>query len=239
MRAPSDLAPGPTLGTPTPPAPAGAAAASAFQSFSPASPRSYRAAMLLAAALLLLATACASPIKRVTDPLVPFERPGYSFLPPPGEGWAYMAQDRVGQHEISFGKKPASPTYSLVASVTESHGREAFRDPQELLTFIRQSAKLDMDPRRFTLRQERIDLDPRFGRLSVRNQFEAEDRGAVNLRGAPHLLLRQVGYVFVLPGQENILVSLMYSERGRPNELNPAFEAQADRFFQGVRLRSR
>lgn len=185
----------------------------------------------------LVFSACASGVRTVTDPHLPLERPSYSVLPPPGDGWRYMSQEQVGRFDLSFGKRSSSPTHTWVATVTETHSLASFRDPAEFLKFVQQSAKAGTDPRRFTLVAAKFELDNRFGAYSVRKVAEAEDRAAVNARGEPFLVLRILGQVFVHPHFGNLIISIDYSERGKRDELDPTFEASANQFLDGLRLK--
>ena len=149
---------------------------------------------------------------------------------------AVHGQRCLGGFGLSFGKQ-TSPTHTLVANVNELHSLAAFGDPAEFLTYVRQSAKAGTNPRRFTVRAEKIDLDPRFGPFSAVTYSEVEDRAAANARGNASLVLKVYGYVFVHAHFPNLVISIDYSERGRRDELDPAFEARAKQFIEGIRLK--
>ncbi len=198
--------------------------------------RACRRIIALALASLVV-SACASGIQKVTDPSRPLERPTYSILPPSGDGWQYMSREQVGRFELSFGKRPTSPTHTFIAAVTETNSRATFTNPSEFLAFIRQATKVDTDPRRLTVLAEQIELDNRFGAYSIRKFIEAEDRTAVNAPRGSSLVMRVQGEVFVHPHFPNVIITIDFSERGRRDELDPAFEARATRFVDGLRLK--
>ena len=63
------------------------------------------------------------------------------------------------------------------------------------------------------------------------------DSAAPNSPGKP-LTIRESGYVVNHPTFPNGVVLIRYSERGVPEDLNPAIEVDGKNILQGVRLES-
>jgi hypothetical protein len=187
--------------------------------------------------LILIATGCLPKyVKQVEDPNIPISRPGYSILPP-GAGWYYMERSQAGRYSLDFGKKYDSRTHTAVASVTEMHTKTTFKNPEEFLSFMTNSMHMDFDPRRFNSIKEEIVLDDRFGKYSLRFYSEAEDHGASISDGTlPFLTMKLCGYIFVHPWIDNLTVQISYSERGRADEIDPAFNEVGQKIFEGFKI---
>ena len=185
---------------------------------------------------LILFIGCASSLKQIKDPNKSFERPSYSVLPPPGDGWVYADQDQAGIFYLAFGKKFDSPTLTLSGLVTEIHSSAQFGDPEEFLNYIKKSKKLDANPRRFKMFEDEFNLDPKFGEYSVKYSTVSEDYGAPNKGNNPFLVLKLYGYIFIHPNFENLIIDISYSERGKVSEIDPDFKTTAKKFIEGMKL---
>lgn len=190
---------------------------------------------------LLFFGGCASPMKRVTDPTLRVERPTYSLLPPQGDGWFYAKQDQLGRFDLGFNKEPSSPTHTIGATVAEIHSYAQFEKPNDFFKYIKQSSKMDADPRRFEIIGEGFELNEKFGPYSILKHVSAKDYAAKNLNGAKYLVLRIYGYIFVHPFFPNLIISIDYSERGKPNELDADddFIKTAQKFIDGLTLKNK
>ena len=186
---------------------------------------------------LILFIGCASPLKQIKDPNKPFERPSYSVLPPPGDGWIYADQNQVGIFNLAFGKKFDSPTHTLSGLVVEIHSSAQFENPEEFLNYIKKSKELDADPRRFKMFEDEFNLDPKFGEYSVKYSSASEDYGAANKGNDPFLILKLYGYIFIHPNFENVIIDISYSERGKVSEIDPDFKTTAKKFIEGIKLK--
>lgn len=185
--------------------------------------------------LSLLLQGCLSAIPTGAGHHTPLEGNGFSILPPGGEGWHLMTKGQVGHFDFVFGKSD-SPTHTVVASVTALTAQRSFATPEEFYSFVREAGSTGIDPGRFTVLYSRFEQDNRFGPWSIFKQTLVEDRRAVNAAGQDALLQRTAGYVLVHTAGQRRLVSIEYSERGTQQELDPGFEAQSRKFFEGLRL---
>jgi len=188
-------------------------------------------------ALSVLILGCASQLKQIKNPNTPFERPGFSILPPPGDHWFYADGEQAGVYNIYFGKKFDSKTHTLVALVSENHGLTKFNSPEEFLNFVKKTMDLQTDPRRFKVQKDELDLDNKFGPYCVRYYTITEDHNPVYKGNAEYLNLENYEYIFVHPNIENVMISVLYSERGNPDEIDPNFDKTAERFFDGLKLK--
>jgi len=186
-------------------------------------------------------SACASPVKRVTDPNLRIERPTYSLLPPQGEGWFYAKQDQLGGLNLGFYKETSSPTHSIFAGVAEIQSNAQFEKPNDFFKYIKQSSKMAAVPRRFEIIWENFELNEKYGPYSVLKYVSAKDYSAKNRDGAIYLVLRIYGYVFVHPFFSNLIISIDYSERGKPNELykDDDFVNTAQKFIDRLTLKDK
>ena len=188
--------------------------------------------------IFFLFNGCSSlSLKKVTDPNIPIDRPFYTILPPTGEKWQYMTNDRGGTYDLFFGKKFTSNTHTLVATVKEIHGYAQFKDANDFLRYVEQSSMMDVDPRRFNLVENKFDLKNNLGKFAAYKSATAEDRFAANSNGKEYLLLKLYGVVIVLPENESIMLSVDYSERGTKDEIDPEFETKARRFLESIKLK--
>ena len=115
---------------------------------------------------------CASPLKEIKHPELPFEKRLFSIRTPQGEGWGLQKET---SESVLFGKIIAK-THTVTAYIIE------------------ESAAPDFD--------------------------NAEYKG----------------YIIVLPEKYG-LIAMFYSERGLAEEMLPDFEATAEEFIQGLKIR--
>ncbi len=158
--------------------------------------------------LLIMLVGCASPLKQVKDPNKSFERPGYSILPPVGDGWFFVDQEQVGRFDLAFGKKFDSSTHTLSGLVAEIHSYAQFENPEEFLNYVEKSKDLGTDPRRFKMIENEISLDPKFGGYCVKYSAMAEDHGASNKGNKEYLILNLYGFIFIHPYFENLIIDI-------------------------------
>lgn len=185
---------------------------------------------------LIIWAGCVSSIKEVKDPNTPFERRGYSILPP-GSDWRYIEGKRTGGSNLSFGKKFDSSTHTLTANVVEVQSFANFSSPEEFLGFIKKGNELGTDPNRFRIQENEINLDDKFGAYSVEYYSKLEDHRAVNRGEATFLIMVTKGYTFIHPHFKDTIISVYYSERGRPDEIDPNFKGAAQKFIEGLRIK--
>src|SRR5262245_24033714 len=176
----------------------------------------------------------AQAMKEVRDPNLSVERPSYSITAPLGSDWFYVGSgENNGVFEITYFKKSDSNTHTLFAKVSEFHGSVSSGDnPQEFLDVIKKAFELDTDPRLIQVREKEIELDDKFGSYSVRRYTKAE----YNI-GHEFLLTETYSYTFIHPNFSNLSIGVVYSERGKPDEIDPNFKYIAQKFIDGLRLK--
>lgn len=188
--------------------------------------------------LLISFIGCASPIKHVKDPNMPFHRPYYSILPPQGEGWVYAYQGQSETSGITFFKK-LSGTHTRAGFITEKQVYSTFDTPEEFLKFGTKGIDLNTDPRRFKDVDTEIALDDKFGNYSMKYYSVTEDHNAVNKGSHEFLLFNVFEYFFIHPQFNNIIIDIQFSERGLPEEIDPNFKETAKRFIDGLVLKNK
>jgi hypothetical protein len=195
-------------------------------------------------ALVLIAlslTAClttGTSGRKVENPNVPLERPGYSVLPPAGANWTYTADTPGGRFNLNFFKKIPDPAFhSLVAGIIETPTNASFESPKEFEMFARKVIEVALSPNRYRLLEKRFELDTKFGQYCIKYYIKTEDRRAVNRGNEPFLLFVDYGYAFVHPNNPNLMIQTSYSERGRPFEIRPELNREAEAFFDGIRMK--
>jgi len=190
-----------------------------------------------AALAVALSSCLSSPFKKVGNPNIPFERPGYSILPPAGSGWEYYANEQDGRYKLNFFTKIPDPRFhSLAVGVIETPNSATFESPEEFKKYMKTTIEMAMSPNRLTILDKNIELDDKFGPYTVKYYTKSEDRRAVNRGSEPFLVLVDYGYVFVHPGIPKLIVQVSYSERGRPGEIRPSLKQEAQAFFEGIKI---
>lgn len=190
---------------------------------------------LLAFQFALILMGCASSLPHIKDYNIPFEKEGYSILPPTGENWTYSDN---GQ-SIIFGKQGDTKFHTYIAEVTATYSNDNlnFRNPEDFLEFMKNTAKIGTDPRRFAIQEEEMVLDSKFGQYCVRYYLKAEDRYAAERNKTMFMVMELYQYHFIHPLNKNILISIGYSERGKLNENSFNFKEVAEKFIKGLKLK--
>lgn len=178
---------------------------------------------------------CAPSAQYIKDYKVPFEKDSYSILPPSGPNWRY---DDNGQSTI-FGKQGDTKFHTYVAEVTANYSYDNlnFANPEGFLEFMKNTAKIGTDPRRFDVQEEEMVLDNKFGPYCVRYYMKAEDRYAAERNKTMFMIMELYQYHFIHPYNKNILISIGYSERGKLNENSFNFKEIAQNFIDGLKLK--
>jgi hypothetical protein len=190
--------------------------------------------------LIICVLSCShSPLRKVENSSVPFDRPGYSILPPAGGDWKYYScsDNSQGRFILNFCKIiPDTRFHSLCVEARETAHSATFENPQEFEKWVKKSIEMAINPNRLHLLDKKTELDNNFGPYTVRYYTKSEDHGAVNRGNEPFLLLVVYGYVFVHPSISNLLIWVSYSERGRSQDIRPDLKQAAELFFNGIEI---
>lgn len=189
--------------------------------------------------LLIFMAGCASRIIKIEQPYTPFERPYYTVLSPQGADWRFIETDAPGKHVLTFFLPPRETTHTVYASVKEVPSKPNFDTPEEFHSFLQKAQSLGLDERRFTVIEEDIRLDDKFGKFSVAYSSKVEDHGAARMDDAPFLIMQTYGYFFIHPYAKNLLMEIEYSERGKPDQLDADFVEKGKAFVSGLRLKEK
>ncbi len=168
---------------------------------------------------------------------MPFERPGYRIYSPEGEGWLFVESDQLGQYNMVFGLPQKSRTHTLYARIVEVPSDATFDSPKDFQSFIQKQNKIGSDPHRYKIVKEEYQFDSKFGDYSISHYSLVEDHGAYQLDDAPYLLMETMYYKFIHPHNKKHIISVIYSERGKPNELDGHFKEKAKAFIYGLNLK--
>lgn len=193
--------------------------------------------LLIPIILIFVLNGCASPFIKVDQPNTPFERPGYTIYSPEGEGWLFVEGDQPGQHALTFLQPQESKTHTIYANVEEIPSYASFETPQEFQSYFQKGMQIGFDPRRYKIVEEENILDRKFGEFSISHYSSIEDHGAAQFSDSPYLLMKTAGYYFIHPHKSNLIINVIYSERGKPNELGVNFKAKAKAFSNCLRLK--
>ncbi len=190
---------------------------------------------LLALQFALILIGCAPSLKYIKDYNVPLEKESYSILPPKGENWVYDDNSQ----SIIFGKQGNTKSHTYVAEVVANYSYDNlnFKSPEDYLEFMKNTAKIGTDPRRFEIQEEEMVLDNKFGPYCVRYYVKAEDRYAAERNKTMFMIMELYQYHFIHPHNKNILISIGYSERGRLNENSNDFKVIAEDFINGIKIK--
>jgi len=186
---------------------------------------------------LLILAGCASPIVRIENPNTPFERPGYTINSPSEDGWLFLEYDDTGKHVLAFNKPQKERDHTLYASVEEVYANATFKTPQEFLKFFETAKQMGSDPRRFKIIEEEIKIDNKFGEFSVSHYSKAEDHAANQRSNVPFLIMETYAYSIIHPSIENIMINIIYSERGIGGDLDANFKKSATSFINGLKIK--
>ncbi len=192
--------------------------------------------MLTCVSDLVLAASGFQPVK---DPAKRIELKGFSLLPPAGAGW----QIHKEKESVIFAKNLGSDTHTAGISVVRHRDlkpelagfAQYATDPQAFAAYVRGSIEYSNPPSgRMRIVELTVVPDNRFG-YCARFQGKFEDHGSPI---APRVLLQQdSGYSCLSPTSPRDLVEITFSERGLPEERDPALVDVSEQFFQNLLLK--
>jgi hypothetical protein len=195
-------------------------------------------------AVMVALVACGGPrFIPVADPAVRVEYPGFSVLPPPGEGWTVVR----GPSFVVFRKQLGSKTHSLGAMIgihtgvrPDRFGFAEYKVDPEVFAALAKFSTQQMNPPggRMRFLEHTTMPDDRFG-YCVREYARMEDRGSPLSSSAKEgfLLQEDQGYECLHPDSSRVIVQMMVSERGLPGESDPTVKQIRERFFAGFQFR--
>ncbi len=180
---------------------------------------------------MLMLTGCASPLKDIKNPELPFEKRHFSILTPHGAGWGLQKET---SESVLFGKIMGK-THTVTAYIEEIAAPH-FENAEDFYAHYRIILSKNEIPDRYKLVKFEHAKDPAYGDFSIRYALTGEDYKAPNAPGNTPLIIKYKGYVIILPEKYG-LIYMFYSERGLTEEMLPDFEARADEFIQGLKIR--
>jgi hypothetical protein len=182
--------------------------------------------------LMLVIAGCVSPLKEIKNPELPFEKKHFSIRSPQGEGWGLQKET---SESVLFGKI-ITKTHTVTAYIIEESAAPDFDNAEDFYTYYKITLSTNAYPDRYKLLKFEHAKDATYGDFSMRYVLTAEDHKAPNAPGNIPLIIKYKGYVLVLPEKYG-LIAMFYSERGLAEEMLPDFEAKAEEFIQGFKIR--
>jgi hypothetical protein len=182
--------------------------------------------------LILMIAGCASPLKEIKHPELPFEKRLFSIRTPQGEGWGLQKET---SESVLFGKIIAK-THTVTAYIIEESAAPDFDNAEDFYNYYKITLSTNAYPDRYKLLKFEHAKDATYGDFSMRYVLTAEDHKAPNAPGNTPLIIKYKGYIIVLPEKYG-LIAMFYSERGLAEEMLPDFEATAEEFIQGLKIR--
>jgi len=158
---------------------------------------------------------------------------GFSIEQPDDRRWSTDLSGQTG-YSAMFKLDVPSSTHSFIASVTLSVSGRAPESPRDLETLVRESSIID-DTNRYDLLDFSVHITTNQGRTGATYSERLLDRYPTN--SAIPLVLFQRGYMTPHPDNPNVILSAMYTERGRKEEVNHAeYTDMGETFLRGVRF---
>jgi len=159
---------------------------------------------------------------------------GFSFIPPPGEGWL----EDFKMNTVRYLKKTDPQKYSFFTGTTEYRTKMKFETPEKYLDFIKNKRRvIDNDnSSRFKNSQGSYKLVPSIAPLCVRYEEHCEDHGAKNLNGKKFLILENFGLMCLHPDNPTVGVDIYYSERSLENEQNQVYRNEGEEFINSLKF---
>ena len=181
-------------------------------------------------ALIVLMAGCAGVSTSevpVTDTPVRIESPGFSILPPPGDGWFLRRVQYRGMDFIAFRKELGNPTHTIAAGVAK-HGirpdSDEYRVKPEVFAQLVESALVQSNPPpprgRLRIIKYTVVPDSRLG-YCAKETVTFEDVGSPFSKGTKEgfLLQEDVIYYCLHPDSPTVAVEINVSEHAKVNEL--------------------
>ena len=196
--------------------------------------------------VLLALIGCATPgFTPVQDQTVRIEAYGFSILPPPGPGWYRLTDVHLrGSDGVGFGKQGGSTTtHTIAASVVRHKGfnaasfgfAEYATNPEVFAAYAKASAQ-HMNPPggRMRLLEHSVVPDAQFG-YCAKEHAKFEDRGSPF---APQVLIQDDwDYSCLHPNSSQVIIQVIFSERGLPGESDPSLTNVREQFFKSLQFR--
>ena len=206
------------------------------------------------ALIVLIATGCAGFPSEVpvTDPRVRMEFPGFSVLPPSGDGWVLRRAQIQGMDFIAFRKELGNPTHTVGTSVAKHGVRPdlvGFPDyrvkPEVFARFVETTlVRSNPPPPRGRMRNLKYAVvpDSRLG-YCAKQITKAEDVGSPFSKATKEgfLLQEDFSYYCLHPDSPTVAIEINVSEHAKADEFlgqdNAAIKEIRERFFDSFQFR--
>ena len=154
---------------------------------------------------------------------------GFSFLPPPGEGWA----EEFGKSQIMYSKKTGPTIASFFVGALEIKLQAPLPNKDALMAFVRTKKDEWGTDGRFTDVSSSF-LPEAHHASCVRYQMSANDHGAHNRGAHEFLLTHVVGRFCTHPANPNTAVDIFYSARHIPSYDANGLSAEGEAFLDSL-----
>ncbi len=154
---------------------------------------------------------------------------GISLLPPQENGWSYI---RNHPARITFGKSGAQDGQSVMGGVVLSKLPDVGSEEEFLEVVSKQRHRDKGNPRYEDILDEQT-ISHEKNTLGVRIHTKYKDFGAKNMPGgSSYLVVEDIGIMCRHPENKNVAVSIILSQRSRPEDTITNFQALAEGFIK-------
>jgi hypothetical protein len=154
---------------------------------------------------------------------------GFSFLPPPGEGWT----EEFGKSQVMYSKKTDPTIASFYAGALEIKLQAPLSDKAALVAFVRTKKDEWGTDGRFTHVSSSFLAEAQYASC-VRYQMTANDHRANNRGTHEFLLTHVVGRFCTHPQNPNAAVDIFYSARHIPGYDGKSLSAEGEAFLHSL-----
>jgi len=184
----------------------------------------------------LVITSCASLRPQMPEVQIPPERisqKGYSLVPLNEKGWLIAGRNA---YQIALVKRGESPDETFAIQALPFR-LPTFKTHEEFVTIIKEGQAKDTDPQRFKIVKQEVTDYLMKGTDCVKSHMITEDHSAVKISGkSGKMLLEALTLTCAHPKDNNVGISIIYSQRYYPGQRDAAFVEKATRVLDQVEL---
>lgn len=162
------------------------------------------------------------------------ELPGFSFIPPHGEGWKLI---RKKSNIVGFAKPfDRSPLNTFAAIAEVLPVSKSIDSLEEFLFYVKVNHTHDTkSPDRFEFTDYKGKQAPELGSYCVRYEVSAKDLKVRDQEGHP-MLIRNIGYACLHPDSKKHLIDIWYSTRTSISLILDQRLTEGERFIDSIKF---
>jgi tetratricopeptide (TPR) repeat protein len=158
---------------------------------------------------------------------------GLSILPPRETGCCMIKNSPFGG--INYTKMTDDPMHTFGYHMLVVPIDQDFKNPAELLEWVKQNHQKDTDPKRFKNEKYTYNLNKRYDSYCVEYKVTGTDT-KLKTRDGTNLILKMYGYIFINPKVSRHVVNIFYSERGVDEDFTQAFQKSGNEFIDSLMI---